>query len=71
VPAFAGLERAALGSICAGTISGLTRDDGAFVRAALDGIAFQVADVLDVMQKDSGIRIEECAWMVGRRRIIC
>ena len=28
-------------------------------RAALEGIAFQVADVLDVMQKDSGIAINE------------
>ena len=29
------------------------------LEAALDSIALQVADVLDVMQKDSGIRIEE------------
>src|SRR5205085_10021715 len=28
-------------------------------RAALEAIAFQVADVLEVMQKDSGVRIAE------------
>lgn len=61
VPAFAGLGAPHWDQYARGTISGLTRGTtGAhFARAALDGIAFQVADVLDVMQKDSGIRIEE------------
>jgi len=61
VPAFAGLGAPHWDQYARGTISGLTRGTTAahFARAALDGIAFQVADVLDVMQKDSGIRIEE------------
>src|SRR5437899_6676138 len=40
-----------------GTITGLTRGTTAahLARAALEGIAFQVADVLEVMKEDSGI----------------
>ncbi len=61
VPAFAGLGAPHWDQYARGTITGLTRGTTAahLARAALDGIAFQVADVLDVMQKDSGIKIEE------------
>ena len=61
VPAFAGLGAPHWDQYARGTISGITRGTTSahFARAALDSIALQVADVLDVMQKDSGIRIEE------------
>src|SRR2546423_512921 len=61
VPAFAGLGAPHWDQYARGTITGLTRGTTAahLARAALDGIAFQVADALDVMQKDSGIKIEE------------
>ena len=44
-----------------GTITGITRGTtGAhFARAALESIAFQVADIADVMQIDSGIPLKE------------
>jgi glycerol kinase len=61
VPAFAGLGAPHWDQYARGSISGITRGTGAahFARAALEGIAFQVADILDVMQKDSGIQIKE------------
>jgi glycerol kinase len=57
VPAFAGLGAPHWDQYARGTITGLTRGTTAahLARAALDGIAFQVADVLEVMKKDSGI----------------
>jgi glycerol kinase len=61
VPAFAGLGAPHWDQYARGTITGLTRGTTSahFARAALEGIAFQVADVLDLMQKDSGIHIKE------------
>jgi glycerol kinase len=61
VPAFAGLGAPHWDQYARGTITGLTRGTtaGHFARAALEGIAFQVADILELMQKDSGIRIAE------------
>ncbi len=61
VPAFAGLGAPHWDPYARGAISGITRGATAahFARAALESIAYQVADVLDVMQTDSGIRIEE------------
>ena len=61
VPAFAGLGAPHWDQYARGTITGLTRGTTAahFARAALEGIAFQVADILELMQKDSGIRIAE------------
>jgi glycerol kinase len=57
VPAFAGLGAPHWDQYARGTITGLTRGTTAahLARAALDGIAFQVADVLEVMRQDSGI----------------
>ncbi len=57
VPAFAGLGAPHWDQYARGTITGLTRGTTAahLARAALDGIAFQVADVLEVMKQDSGI----------------
>jgi glycerol kinase len=57
VPAFAGLGAPHWDQYARGTITGITRGTTAahIARAALDGIAFQVADVLEVMNADSGI----------------
>ncbi len=61
VPAFAGLGAPHWDSYARGTILGITRgtNRGHIARAALEGIAFQVADVLDAMQQDAGSPIEE------------
>jgi glycerol kinase len=61
VPAFAGLGAPHWDQYARGTITGLTRGTtaGHIARAALEGIAFQVADVLDVMKEDSGIALNE------------
>jgi glycerol kinase len=61
VPAFAGLGAPHWDQYARGTIAGITRGTTAahFARAALESIAFQVADVLDVMRADSGTAIAE------------
>jgi glycerol kinase len=57
VPAFAGLGAPHWDQYARGVIAGITRGTTAahVARAALDGIAFQVADVLEVMKQDSGV----------------
>ncbi|HTV46965.1 MAG TPA: glycerol kinase GlpK [Phycisphaerae bacterium] len=61
VPAFAGLGAPHWDQYARGTITGITRGTtrAHLARAALESIAFQVADIMDVMQKDSGIAIKE------------
>jgi glycerol kinase len=61
VPAFAGLGAPHWDPYARGTVVGLTRGStgGHLARAALEGIAFQVADVLEAMQADSGIALSE------------
>jgi glycerol kinase len=61
VPAFAGLGAPYWDQYARGTMMGLTRGTtaGHIARAALEGIAFQVADILDVMKEDSGIALNE------------
>lgn len=61
VPAFAGLGAPHWDQYARGTIAGLTRGTtaGHLARAALEGIAFQVADVLDAMRQDSGLPLNE------------
>ncbi len=61
VPAFAGLGAPHWDAYARGTIVGLTRGTTSahLARAALEGIAFQVADVLTAMESDSGIEIKE------------
>ncbi len=60
VPAFAGLGAPHWDSYARGVITGLTRGTtrGHLARAALEGIAYQVADILDVMRSDTGIEIK-------------
>jgi glycerol kinase len=59
VPAFTGLGAPYWDADARGTILGLTRGSTAahIARATLEGIAFQVADVVTAMQKDSGKKI--------------
>ncbi len=61
VPAFAGLGAPHWDASARGTIVGMTRGTtkAHIARAALEGIAFQVADVLTAMQEDSQIPIRE------------
>ena len=61
MPAFAGLGAPHWDQYARGAICGITRGTTAshIARAAIEGIAFQVADVLDLMQKDSEIQIKE------------
>ncbi len=61
VPAFAGLGAPHWDQYARGTVTGLTRGAtaGHLARAALEGIAYQVADVLDAMREDSGIALSE------------
>jgi glycerol kinase len=59
VPAFTGLGAPYWDPRARGTIVGLTRGTGAaeIARATLEAIAYQVADVLDAMEADSGARL--------------
>jgi glycerol kinase len=61
VPAFAGLGAPHWDAYARGLIVGLTRGStrAHIARAALEGIACQVHDVLAAMQADSGIRLRE------------
>ncbi|MFL6351593.1 MAG: glycerol kinase GlpK [Bryobacteraceae bacterium] len=61
VPAFSGLGAPHWDQYARGIIVGLTRgtNRGHLARAALEGIAFQVADVLAAMQSDSGVTLKE------------
>jgi glycerol kinase len=61
VPAFTGLGAPHWDPYARGTLIGLTRGTtrAHIARAALDGIAYQVADVLTAMQADAGIPISE------------
>ena len=61
VPAFAGLGAPHWDQYACGTIVGLTRGStrAHIARAALEGIAYQVADVLQAMRADAGIRLKE------------
>jgi glycerol kinase len=61
VPAFVGLGAPHWDSYARGSIFGLTRGStaGHIARAAVESIAYQVADLLDDMQRDSGNSVQE------------
>jgi len=61
VPAFAGLGAPHWDPYARGTIVGITRGTKAahIARAALESIAYQVADLLDAMAADAGIALTE------------
>ena len=61
VPAFAGLGAPHWDQYARGLMAGLTRGTTAahIARAALEGIAYQVADVLHAMQADAKLKLKE------------
>jgi glycerol kinase len=61
VPAFVGLGAPHWDSYARGAIFGLTRGSNAghIARAALESIAYQVADLMDAMQADAAIPLKE------------
>jgi len=61
VPAFVGLGAPHWDSFARGSIFGLTRGTtaGHLARAAVESIAYQVADLLDAMRADSGDAVSE------------
>jgi len=61
VPAFVGLGAPHWDSYARGSIFGLTRGSNAghIARAAIESIAYQVADLLDAMRRDSGDAVHE------------
>lgn len=60
VPAFAGLGTPYWDMYSRGAIFGLTRDSGKdhIIKSTLESLAYQSMDVLEVMQKDSGIQLK-------------
>ena len=61
VPAFVGLGAPHWDQYARGSVFGLTRGAtaGHLARAALESIAYQVADLLDAMQRDAGTELPE------------
>jgi len=61
VPAFVGLGAPHWDSYARGSIFGVTRGTtaGHLARAAVESIAYQVADLLDAMRRDSGVPVEQ------------
>ncbi|HEY6986960.1 MAG TPA: glycerol kinase GlpK [Bryobacteraceae bacterium] len=61
VPAFSGLGAPHWDQYARGTIGGLTRgaNRAHIARAALEGIAFQIADIIEAMEADSGVPLKE------------
>ena len=61
VPAFAGLGTPYWDAYARGSLFGLTRGTtkAHVARAALEGIALQVADLVDAMEQDAGFRLRE------------
>lgn len=59
VPAFAGLGAPYWDMYARGAVFGLTRDTGKnhLIKATLDSLAYQTKDLLNVMQKDSKIKL--------------
>jgi glycerol kinase len=60
VPAFTGLGAPYWDSSARGAVFGLSRgtDKEHFIRATLESLAYQTKDVIDAMEKDSGITLE-------------
>ena len=61
VPAFTGLGAPYWNSKATGTLWGITRTTGKaeMVRAGLECIAYQITDIVEAMEKDTGIEVEE------------
>lgn len=63
VPAFTGLGAPYWNSAARGTITGITRGTtrAHIIRAALEGIAYEVCDLVSAMEKDANIKIARLA----------
>lgn len=61
VPAFAGLGGPYWEQYARGTIVGVTRGTSKehFIRATVESMAYQVADLIEAMEKDSGIELKQ------------
>lgn len=61
VPAFAGLGAPYWNQYARGTVTGITRGcrKEHFIRAALESVAYQTADVLRAMEEDAGAHLKE------------
>ena len=59
VPAFAGLGAPYWDMYSRGAIFGLSRDTGKehIIKATLESLAYQTKDIIDVMEKDSGLKL--------------
>ena len=70
VPAFTGLGAPHWDGAARGTITGITRGTtkGHIVRAALESIAYQVADLVHAMEKDAGVKLTRLAVDGGASR---
>lgn len=70
VPAFTGLGAPHWDGAARGTITGITRGTtkGHIVRAALESIAYQVADLVRAMERDAGIEVARLAVDGGASR---
>ena len=66
VPAFTGLGAPYWNQYARGTIVGITRGINKYhiIRATLESIAFQINDVMEVMQKDAGLEMKSL-WVDG------
>ena len=72
VPAFSGLFAPYWRSDARGAIVGMTRyvNKGHIARAVLEATAYQTREVLDAMEKDSGVKADspESGWRDGLQR---
>lgn len=61
VPAFAGLGAPHWDAYARGTLVGITRGttQAHIARAALEGIAYQVSDIVQAMESDAGLRLKQ------------
>ena len=72
VPALSGLGAPYFTAAVRGTIFNMSRVTGSneIVRAALDSIALQVNDIMDLIGKSAGISFNKlCVWMEEPQRI--
>lgn len=71
VPAFTGLGAPYWNSEAKGALSGITRTTrkAEMVRAGVECIAYQIADVVNAMSQDAKPRFRSCEWTVVRPEI--
>ncbi len=68
VPAFTGLGAPYWNPYARGIVTGLTRGTSKehFIRAVLESLAYQAEEVIEAMEKDSGIELRPCVWTAVR-----